>query len=150
MRHSQNLRLSRKPSCHLTAFSSFGTSGKQSKAKSFSKSCFPKPSTTTPCPPPPLLLAVAQAREPSLLCAVGLQESAQCQQHWAAAKQPKPGLPTAKPRGLSSAPPLTSLLGLCRAILYTDSPEDEPATARLDRFVFPLKELVAEIQIQAE
>lgn len=58
--------------------------------------------------------------------------------------------PTAKPRGLSSAPPLTSLLGLCRAILYTDSPEDEPATARLDRFVFPLKELVAEIQIQAE
>lgn len=99
MRHSQNLRLSRKPSCHLTAFSSFGTSGKQSKAKSFSKSCFPKPSTTTPCPPPPLLLAVAQAREPSLLCAVGLQESAQCQQHWAAAKQPKPRLRQQSPEG---------------------------------------------------
>jgi len=42
------------------------------------------------------------------------------------------------------------MLCLCRAILYKDSSEDELASVSLDRFIFPLKELAAEIQILAE
>lgn len=74
-------------------------------------------------------------------------EPARCQQHQRAAKQPKPES-TAPRAFLSSSAHV--LLGPCRSILYTDSPGDEPATAHLDRFVFPLKELGAEIQIRAE